>query len=383
MRKKAYALLLAFLLLWAAVTLTDWLGLSAAAESPLTTHAQAAVVIDAASGRVLFAHNETERLPMASTTKIMTALLALEQDRQDVSFTVDPDAIQVEGSSMGLQKGDQVTLDALAIGMLLPSGNDAANAAAVRIAGSKQAFAELMNERAAELGMENTHFVTPSGLSDPEHYSSALDLALLAREALQNKRFAEICRQSKMKLQYGNPPYDRWLTNHNRLLRNGIGAVGVKTGFTKAAGRCLVSAVERGGVTLIVVTLNCPNDWNEHTRLYDAFFSQMHAENPVETLSSVSVPVTGGVKDQVVCTFQPTAPVVLLADEAMDVRVAASPMLFAPVKKGQVVGHAQFLVDGVPVGESVLTAGEDIALRQKTKQTFWQWLFGKDGSAIR
>ena len=262
MLKRAILLLAAFAALFICVRLTDVRALDAApavAQSipdtlGLDTKAKAAVVLDAATGRVLFAKNANARLPMASTTKIMSTLLTLEQDGQDEWFTVDPDAIRVEGSSMGLRAGDRVTLSALAYGMMLPSGNDAANAAAVRIAGSKEAFARMMNERAAELGMEDSHFVTPSGLDDNAHYSSAYDMALLTREALSNPRFAEICSQKSAKVCFGNPPADRWLSNHNRLLKLYPDAAGVKTGFTDAAGRCLVSYAQRGGVRLIVVT---------------------------------------------------------------------------------------------------------------------------------
>ena len=146
--------------------------------------AKAAVVMEAQTGELLFSQNPHKKLPMASTTKIMTALLTLEQPNLDQEFVVDPAAIRVEGSSMGLQEGDTVTLRALAGGMLTASGNDAAGAAAVRISGSKDAFAREMNRRAADLGMKDTHFVTPSGLDAEEHYSTAFDMALLGRAAL-------------------------------------------------------------------------------------------------------------------------------------------------------------------------------------------------------
>ena len=272
MLKKSIVLLVAFLLLLAGVRVTDAhaqtpdgfgkpAAVQAVADTPdYQTKAKAAVLMDAQTGRVLFAQNAGLRLPMASTTKIMTALLTLEQGGLDNYFQVDSDAIRVEGSSMGLQEGDSVSLRALAYGMLLASGNDGANAAAVRISGSIPAFVERMNARAAEIGMADTRFATPSGLDDPGHYSTAYDMALLAREALQNPLFAEICAQSKAVVQYGNPPYNRWLTNHNRLLREYPGTIGVKTGFTKASGRCLVSCAERDGVRLIAVTLGCPDD---------------------------------------------------------------------------------------------------------------------------
>ena len=160
--------------------------------------AKGAVLIDAESGRVLFSRNKDERLPMASTTKIMTALIALEQTDADERFTVSGSAIAAEGSSMGLLPGDSVTLRVLAEGMLLASGNDAANAAAVRVAGSVPAFVRLMNERAAELGMKNTSFMTPSGLDGERHCSTAYDMALLGRAALQNPDFAAICGRVSM-----------------------------------------------------------------------------------------------------------------------------------------------------------------------------------------
>ena len=230
--------------------------------------AAAAIVMEAESGEVLFAQEIHRQLPMASTTKIMTALLTLEQPNLQQEFTVDETAIRVEGSSMGLRQGDTVTLYALAVGMLLASGNDAAGAAAVRISGSMKAFVAEMNRRAASLGMNNTHFVTPSGLDAEEHYSTAYDMALLARAALQNPLFAGIAASRRMTVSYGQPPYARSLLNHNRLLSLYGDAIGVKTGFTKKAGRCLVSAAEKDGVRLICVTLNCPDDWNTHAALY-------------------------------------------------------------------------------------------------------------------
>lgn len=148
---------------------------------------------------------------------------------------------------MGLKEGDTVTLRTLAHGMLLPSGNDAANAAAVRIAGSKDAFAELMNEKARELGLEDTHYVTPSGLDADGHYSSAYDLAILAAYALENPDFREICCKESAKVEFGNPPYGRWLKNHNKLLNLYPYAIGVKTGYTDDAKRCLVTAAQKDG----------------------------------------------------------------------------------------------------------------------------------------
>lgn len=238
------------------------IGMAAGAAGAPDISASAAAVVELSTGKLLYGKNEEASMTMASTTKILTALLTLEYGDLDTEFTVDSNAIMVEGSSMGLQKGDRVTLRTLACGMLLSSGNDAANAAAVRIAGSLPEFAALMNQRAAQLGMTGSSFVTPSGLDAEGHFSTALDMAKLACAALRNEDFRAICSQTSMKVQFGSPPADRWLKNHNKLLTTYEGCIGVKTGFTKLSGRCLVSAAERDGVTLVCVTLKAPNDWD-------------------------------------------------------------------------------------------------------------------------
>lgn len=344
----------------------------------LQVNAKGAVVIDAYTGRVLFAQNANGRLPMASTTKIMTALLTLEQEDLDRYFVVDPTAIKVEGSSMGLIEGDKVTLSILAYGMLLASGNDGANAAAVKIAGSQEKFAQKMNQRAQQLGMEDTHFVTPSGLNHENHYSTAYDMALLAQEALKNPRFADICSQSKAVVEYGNPPYRRWLTNHNKLLRNYEGAVGVKTGFTKKAGRCLVSCAMRDGSKLICVTLNCPDDWAVHAKLYDRYFEKLTPVDITSRLPSVKIPVTGGIREAVNGVYSPPAQVSLLDGELeqLEIKARIAPFLYAPVRKGQAIGSFTVYSDGQPIGEVPLTAQEDIPARQKEKWWLARWLDG-------
>ena len=339
------------------------------------TKAKGAVLIDAQTGRVLFAQNANARLPMASTTKIMSALLTLEQDGLDEWFTVDSDAIRVEGSSMGLREGDLVTLRALAYGMLLPSGNDAANVAAVRIAGSKQRFAERMNQRAQELGLEDTSFVTPSGLDDPNHYSSAYDMALLDREALENPLFADICSKSSAAVEFGNPPYRRWLKNHNRLLTLYEGASGVKTGFTDDAGRCLVSCATRNGITLIAVTLNCPDDWNEHSKLYDRYFDQLSLTDPSESLPVVRIPVTGGTQPELEVAYTLTEPVALLPGETLSIKVTSPAFLYAPINEGQVVGYATLYCDHQPMGEIPMIAPHTIESASKGKRSLLDRIF--------
>jgi D-alanyl-D-alanine carboxypeptidase/D-alanyl-D-alanine carboxypeptidase (penicillin-binding protein 5/6) len=339
--------------------------------------AKAAVVMEAMTGRVLYAQNEQERLPIASTTKIMTALLTLEEQDVDAVFEVDAKAIRVEGSSMGLREGDSVSLRALAAGMLLSSGNDGANAAAVRMAGSLPAFAERMNRRAKEIGMENTSFETPSGLDGEHHYSTAYDMALLAREALRNEDFLAICSQYKMRVSYGSPPYERWLTNHNKLLNYYEGVIGMKTGFTKKAGRCLVSAARRDGVTLITVTLNCPDDWDVHQSLFDRFFSELVVENLAERIPDLTVPVTGGTVAAVgAIEYEALSMPVPAENPHIQCQVELPPFLYAPITAGQYLGQATIYLEGEEVATLTLTADRDVPLLHpyKEKWSLWGWL---------
>ena len=334
--------------------------------------AKAYLLMDAATGKVLAAKNETQRLPIASTTKIMTALLALEQPNVKERFCVDADAIRVEGSSMGLLPGDEVSLYDLAGGMLSASGNDAANAAAVRIGGDLSSFAQMMNDRAASLSMEDTHFVTPSGLHDDEHYSTAKDLALLAREALQNPMFRSLCSQSHVTLYYGNPPYYRTLMNHNRLLSSYEGCIGVKTGYTKTAGRCLVSAAERNGVTLICVTLSAPNDWEDHKTLLDRGFRASEPVTKEVDVSDVQIPVVGGTQQTITVRAASTLTACLSETEWQEIvrEIECPPFLYAPVQKGDYIGDAVYTYRGNVIGRIPLIAASNTAYHEESPSFF-------------
>lgn len=303
------------------------------AEGETEVSAKAAVVISADTGEILFEHNSNEKLPMASTTKIMTTLICLESGNLDEPFVVDSDAIHVEGSSMGLQEGDIVTKYALCCGMLLPSGNDAANATAVKIAGSIENFAEIMNDKAKEIGLTKTYFVTPSGLEGTGHGSSAYDMAILASVALRNDTFREICSSETIKLEYGNPPYTRWLKNTNKLLSLYSGTYGVKTGFTDEAGRCLVSACERDGKNLICVTLNDRNDWNDHIALYDKCFELAKTVSP--EIPEIQLDIAGSDRDRISVTAESVDFTTLSAGAGdFECIVNAPPFIYAPVSEG-------------------------------------------------
>ena len=205
--------------------------------SALDVSAKGMVLMNADTGEILASKNAHLRLSMASTTKLMTALLLAETGTPEKVVVTTKQMVTVEGSSMGLLEGDQVSYHALLAGMLLSSGNDAANTTAIAVAGSVDKFVQMMNDRAEQIGMTNTHFVTPSGLDDDEHYSTAYDMALLAVEALKNKYLAFAAASRTMTVSYGSPPYDRTLTNHNKLLGSYDGCIGLKTGFTKKSGR--------------------------------------------------------------------------------------------------------------------------------------------------
>lgn len=339
--------------------------------------ARAAVVMEAGSRRLLFSQNANERLPIASTTKIMTALLTLEQPAPDEVFFADADAICVEGSSMGLESGDAVTLRALAGGMLMASGNDAANAAAVRIAGSIEAFAERMNARAAELGMTDTHFVTPSGLDAEDHRSTARDMALLACAALENPDFAAMVSSRSLTLSYGNPPYLRRLYNHNRLLDMYSACIGIKTGFTKKSGRCLVSAARRNGVTLVCVTLDCPDDWNVHIALYERYFAMVE-QTALQPDRELWAPVVGGEEARVTLTqtSELSCARVRGDPETCEARVFCPPFLYAPVNQGDIVGKIVYYIGEKAVGESALEASRGVAAAPGAPAPPW-WQFWK------
>ena len=313
--------------------------------------ADAFIVMEASTGRVLMGKNIHEHLAMASTTKIIGAMMVLEQPNLDEYFTVDAQAIQVEGSSMGLQEGDQVSLYALACGMLLPSGNDAANAAGVRLYGSIEGFVEAMNQRAQELGLSDTHYVTACGLDAPDHYSSAFDLAKLTRNALQNEDFAYICAQSKMQVRFGNPPYDRWLSNYNQLLELYPDCIGVKTGFTDDAGRCLVSAAERDGMTLICVTLDASDDWNLHASLYDECFVSYSMHPLPSTPASITMIDPEGGESELMLQPAWKVSVPLKAGESarLDYTILSEPFTYAPASAGQVYAQTMYLLDNRPL----------------------------------
>ena len=344
----------------------------------LAVSARSAVLLSGESGAVLWEKNPRERLPMASTTKIMTALLALEEAERagDPAVEITEEMVAVEGSSMGLRAGDRLTLTNLAAGMLLASGNDAAHAAALFLDGSQEGFARRMNSRAEEIGMKDTHFVTPSGLDAEDHFSTAYDLALLAREALENEAFAKLVASPRREVAFLEPAHTATYENHNKLLGLYEGCVGVKTGYTKKAGRCLVSAARREGVTLIAVTLDAPDDWDDHTALLDYGFSQLEQARLDGSACVVSLPVVGGGADAVEVHGVQGNTFTLPAGDSgrITVRVMAPRFLYAPVEAGEQVGELQYCLGGRELARVPLVAAAEVP-RQEKQPGFWERLW--------
>lgn len=356
-------------------------GVSAGAETPpKSVSAQSAVLISADTASVLYEKNAYSQMSMASTTKIMTALLALEEAERggDSAVEITEEMVAVEGSSMGLQAGDKITLTGLAAGMLLASGNDAANAVALYLSGSQENFACRMNDRAEEIGMKDSHFVTPSGLDDEAHYSTAYDMALLAREALKNDKFSELASSSTYQIDFLEPKKKVSYTNHNKLLWMYEGCIGVKTGFTKKSGRCLVSAARRDDVTLIAVTLNAPDDWDDHIALLDYGFFSVKSVSFDGSHFSARVPVAGSESESVSVRGVDGGSLSLPTEDAENVtsRAILPRFLYAPVQKGDKVGKIQYYLDGTEIYSLPILADESAACQEK-KPGFWEKLFGR------
>ena len=327
----------------------------------LSLSAKSAILINALTNEVIYEKNAYEKRGMASTTKIMTALLTIERGNLHKTYVAKDEDVRIEGTSIGLKEGDRITLETLVQGMLLESGNDAANVSARVIGKSRKKFVSLMNQKAKEIGMENTCFKNPSGLTEEGHFSTAYDMALLGSFAIKNKQFRDICSQSSIRVSYGNPEYQRTFKNHNKLLNSVEGAFGIKTGFTKASGRCLVSAAERDGVTLIAVTLSAPDDWNDHKKLFEYGFEKVKIYEMGFDTEKIELDVVGsdnkkiGVKLKNKLTY--TA-----IDEEMNPEtvVLCDKFLYSGVKKGDRVGCVKvFSENGKYLCESDLVSTEN------------------------
>ena len=356
MRKKTVIFVMAFLLIC-----------TAASFSVGALSASSAVVMKSDTGRVLFEKNAHEKMSMASTTKIMTALLAVESGSMEKCVTVTKKMTAVEGTSMGLREGDVLTLKNIVKGMMLLSGNDAANAVAEFLSGSAEKFAEKMNEKAKLIGMNDTNFVTPSGLDDENHYTTAYDMALLGSYAMKNPEFRRIVSEYYGEVGYLKPEGEYTYRNHNRFLTMYDGACGIKTGFTKKSGRCLVTAVEKDGSVVVAVTLNAPDDWNDHVGLYDdclPTLEKLEFDGKIKTV----VKVVGGDKSGVSAEISGVPDIVSAQGEGFEYKILTDKFIYAPVRTGDKVGEVRFYLDGKCVAARELISSRSID-RAETKKS--------------
>ncbi len=336
--------------------------------------AQSAVIIDADSKNVLYSKNADKPRGMASTTKIMTALVAIENGDPDQEFVIPAEAVGIEGSSVYLKEGEPLSLRELLYCLMLESGNDAATAIAIFVGGSEENFVKMMNDRADELGLKSTNFTNPHGLSDPEHRTTAYELAVITAEAMQYPLFREITATKTLRVRYDGKENARPLVNHNKLLFNYQGAIGIKTGYTKADGRCLVSSACRDGLTLVAVTLSDPSPTSTHRILLDASFEQYEMKHIASAGElCAEIPITDS-EDLFVSVANPTDISICLPRGA-DLRIEMSipENIHAPIEEGEIIAVAKCYLGDTEVHIINLESTEDV--KEKKKSLFD--IFGK------
>ncbi len=347
---------------------------------PMDSGAKAAVLIESRTGLVLLHENENQAMPMASTTKVMTALMTVEYGKLDEVVTVSRNAFGVPGTSIYLSQGEQITLGDLLYGLMLASGNDAAVAIAEHIDGSVDTFCQHMTQRARELGCEKTVFINPHGLPVAGHQTTALELALIAREAMKHKTFRDVVSTQRASIPWEGRSYDRILNNKNRLLREYEGAIGVKTGYTKAAGRCLVFSAQREGLEVIGVVLNCGDWFEEAKRIMDRGFDTFEsfvAFGPEEMVRAL--PVKEGTQDTVAIVAQGGLSAPVTKGEQPQLELDLPPQLQAGVALGTPVGEARLMLGEHCLAKTVLVVGEQVGRHDfgfMLDQMLRQWVVG-------
>lgn len=329
-------------------------------EHCFSTSARSAALYQPETKTFLYTKNADERLPMASTTKIMTALVAIENTDPSDVVAIDDSAIGVEGSSAYLKSGDVLTMEELLYALLLQSANDAAVAIACHISGDIDSFSALMNEKAKELGLTNTSFTNPHGLDNEEHYTTAKELAIIASAALNNERFKEIV--STYKKSFVSEERSRTYVNHNKLLYLYDGCVGVKTGFTKKSGRCLVGAAEKDGLCFISVTLDAPSDWNDHSAMLNFGYESLERICFAEEYDHVyKLPVIGGESEYITVANTEGADAIIKKDECWpEEHIKLVRYTVAPISRGDILGEIIYTVDGKEMARLPIVATESV-----------------------
>lgn len=351
--------------------------LMASSALALDLSSKGAVLLEADSGSVLYGENENARLPMASTTKIMTAITVLDNFPIDAVVKIPKDAVGIEGSSIYLCEGEELTIEELLYALMLESANDASVALAYATAGSVEDFVSLMNKKALELGLDDTHFENPHGLDGDQHYTTAKDLGILSCYAMKNPKFSEIVSTYKRVIPLNNGEGSRVLINHNKLLRSYDGAIGIKTGFTKKSGRCLVSCAERDGVMLVAVTLNAPNDWQDHKKMLDYGFERLVNVKLADRGDYVfKLDVVNGTKDYVLATNTEPLDITLFKDNLnISARLEYNRLLPAPISIGDYLGRIVFSNNDEDICSLELFATESVK-NINYKKSLLERLFG-------
>lgn len=328
--------------------------------------ARSAVLYEPSSKEIIYSKNENQQLPMASTTKIMTALIAIEALPLDEIIRVPNDAVGIEGSSIYLKSDDELTVRDLIYAVMLQSANDAAATLAYAISGDIASFSALMNRRAAEMGATSTSFENPHGLDSENHYTTAKDLAIIASYALENDTFRKIC--STYKYSFNISDQTRTVVNHNKLLKLYDGSIGVKTGYTKRCGRCLVGAAERNGVRLISVTLDAPDDWNDHSTLLNLGFSLYESIDPSLIMNNdFNIPVISGTKVSVLAKTDTHGINLVVKKNSSEIktRVQLKKYAVAPVENGEQLGTVEYIIGDKTVATAPIIANESISYSNK------------------
>ncbi len=318
-----------------------------------------------ADGLTVYEKNADIPLPMASITKVMSVICALEiiEDLK-ATVTVPDKAVGIEGSSVYLARGEQVTYEMLIYSSMLESANDATTALAILCGGSEEAFVGKMNEKAKSLSMTKTHFCNPHGLSENEHYTTARDYVKLMSYALENETFCKVIGTKKMTFAKSDGSMTRVLSNHNRLLNTYKGMIGGKTGFTKMSGRTLITAAKRGDTTLICITLNAPNDWHDHTELLDAGFAAVDTVTFTPEAFKAEADV-GGTDTPLTVTVKENISFSKKADESITYEISLPHIILAPIKKGQEIGTVTFFKNGEKLADMPLIAEHAVDLPQE------------------
>ncbi len=331
--------------------------LAATAAQPPGTSAAADILIETSTGTVLHEKNADKHMRIASTTKILTAIVALENSDITEKVVIKKDFPAIEGSSIYLKPGEELTVLDLLYGVLLESGNDAAVALALHVSGSVEDFAVLMNSYAKGIGCSNSNFKNPHGLDHEDHYSTARDLSLIAAEAMKNETFRKIVSTKTISVA------GRHFKNHNKLLWKCPGAIGIKTGFTERAGRSLVSCAERDGMSLICVTLAAPDDWRDHTGLYNWGFGNYSRLNvAISDNTYQSIPVISGVKETAAVHPAENFAYVYNRSEKTELSLEIPKFVYAPVARNDEAGRITIETNGKIIKEIPLVYGETVKL---------------------